>query len=141
MSSGPYPKTADDYDGDPGPPRSREQLRRAYGDAFMARIDAYADRVLGKRKDEAAKAYNPDQPRAPKGSQDGKDEGIMIDEPKCFSRQCKYFIGASDAPESEQVPICAAFPKGIPVEIAYGDNPHTEPYSGDGGVQFERAEE
>lgn len=32
---------------------------------------------------------------------------------------------------------CAAFPEGIPVEIATGKNFHTEPVEGDGGIQFE----
>ena len=33
---------------------------------------------------------------------------------------------------------CAAFPNGIPDEIWRGENTHTEPYSGDGGIRFER---
>ncbi len=34
---------------------------------------------------------------------------------------------------------CKTFPAGIPLEIWSGDNPHTEPFDGDGGVRFESA--
>jgi hypothetical protein len=60
----------------------------------------------------------------------------MIVEPKCFTRQCRYFLGVNDAKEPEQVVICKAFPKGIPDEIAYGDNPHTKPYLGDHDILY-----
>jgi hypothetical protein len=33
--------------------------------------------------------------------------------------------------------ICAAFPNGIPEEIAYGPNLHIAPYPGDNGIQYE----
>lgn len=36
------------------------------------------------------------------------------------------------------VPWCKAFPEGIPPEIAQGDEPHTEPFPGDNGIQFEK---
>jgi hypothetical protein len=32
---------------------------------------------------------------------------------------------------------CDAFPDGIPDVIWKGENPHTEPYPGDHGIQFE----
>jgi hypothetical protein len=35
---------------------------------------------------------------------------------------------------------CKAFPNGIPPEIWLGKNPHTHPFKGDNGVQFERIE-
>lgn len=34
--------------------------------------------------------------------------------------------------------VCAAFPNGIPAEIWHGENDHSEPYPGDGGIRFER---
>lgn len=51
----------------------------------------------------------------------------MIQEPKCFTRGCRWFIGVKKlkkGDESSEVVICAAFKKGIPNDIAYGDNLH-----------------
>lgn len=64
----------------------------------------------------------------------------MIEEPKCSKRNCKHFQGVKwlGKDESTEVPVCAAFPRGIPAVIAYGDNPHTAPYKGDGGIQYEK---
>lgn len=49
---------------------------------------------------------------------------------------CKHF-----QPESITSPAmtCKAFSQGIPMEIWDGRNPHTTPYSGDQGIQFELA--
>ena len=33
---------------------------------------------------------------------------------------------------------CAAFPDGVPVDIRKGENRHTEPMPGDGGIQYEQ---
>ncbi len=60
----------------------------------------------------------------------------MLMEPQCSIRKCKHFQGVSDDDEPNQVPTCAAFPKGIPDEIAYGNNKHLKPYPGDGGIQL-----
>ena len=67
----------------------------------------------------------------------------MLREPHCFTRQCAHFLGVSqpDGTEKTERVVCVAFPDGIPDEIAYGDNPHTEPYPGDDGVLYEQADE
>jgi len=36
---------------------------------------------------------------------------------------------------------CKAFPNDIPGKILTGEHDHTEPYEGDGGIQFEPIEE
>ena len=63
----------------------------------------------------------------------------MIEEPRCASRRCKHFTGVYQphGDESVELPCCKAFPKGIPDDIAYGDNDHTSPVKGDHGIQFE----
>lgn len=64
-------------------------------------------------------------------------------EPQCSRRQCKFFQGMWDIgtpANPNMVPVCSAFPGGIPADIAYGDNPHTEPVKGDNGIQFEKEE-
>lgn len=50
----------------------------------------------------------------------------MLSEPECFRRNCRYYIGVDqpDGTELTEVHTCPAFPKGIPEEIAYGDNKH-----------------
>jgi len=67
---------------------------------------------------------------------------MMLEEPNCYTRGCKWFQGVGGDPDSEtgEVPICAAFPKGIPLEIAYGDNDHTAPYLGDNGLRYMKEE-
>jgi hypothetical protein len=63
----------------------------------------------------------------------------MIDEPRCSERNCKHFLGVLQKSEEEvgERPYCAAFPGGIPDEIAYGDNDHVSPFPGDHGIQYE----
>lgn len=50
---------------------------------------------------------------------------------------CKHF-SVKRSLESG-IPVCIAFPDGIPVEIWKGDNNHTEPYPGDRGIRFEQS--
>jgi len=66
----------------------------------------------------------------------------MLAEPKCFTRKCKHLRGVISDGEGEmgERPTCKAFPDGIPAEIAYGDNLHTEPFEGDNGITFEEGE-
>jgi len=63
----------------------------------------------------------------------------MLLEPTCYTRECKHYKGVKRLGEEEstEVNYCKAFPDGIPDEIAYGDNKHTEPYPGDNGIQYE----
>ena len=65
----------------------------------------------------------------------------MLLEPRCWTRKCAHFIGVkSEGIEENERVVCHAFPDNIPDEIAYGDNPHTSPYPGDHGIQYERIE-
>ena len=52
----------------------------------------------------------------------------MLDTPRCFERNCTHFQGVAqpDGTELTEVNICAAYPDGIPGDIAYGDDPHTK---------------
>ena len=67
----------------------------------------------------------------------------MLLTPECWKRRCKHLQGVISDNESDSNPeenernVCDAFPDGIPDEIAYGDNPHTSPFPGDNGIQFE----
>lgn len=63
----------------------------------------------------------------------------MLPEPQCLKRGCKHFIGVEQKGEDETTErvVCAAFPDGIPDDIAYGDNKHLTKVKGDHGIQFE----
>lgn len=52
----------------------------------------------------------------------------MLQDPKCFTRGCKHFEGvrSEDGTERTEYVYCKAFPKGIPYEISYGENLHSE---------------
>jgi hypothetical protein len=53
----------------------------------------------------------------------------MLEEPKCFTRRCKFYNGVdSEEEEENERNVCKAFPDGIPDEITYGDNLHLAPY-------------
>jgi len=64
----------------------------------------------------------------------------MLKEPNCSKRRCKHLTGVvkADGTERTERPACRAFPNGIPNKIAYGDDPHTKPVNGDGGIQYEQ---
>ena len=52
----------------------------------------------------------------------------MLRTPQCWKRRCKHFFGViqPDGTEMTETNSCKAFPKGIPIEIAYGNNKHTQ---------------
>ncbi len=53
----------------------------------------------------------------------------MIVTPICFERECKHYSGILQPKNNElmEIPICKAFPKGIPEEILNGSNNHSAP--------------
>jgi len=59
----------------------------------------------------------------------------MLEEPKCWLRGCKHYLGISqpDGTELSEVNYCEAFPDGIPWEIAHGTNPHDEVFPDQAG--------
>lgn len=60
---------------------------------------------------------------------DGAETTIPIYSEVCTS--CRHFHRVYGERQ------CKAFPDGIPMEIWMGENPHTEAYPGDQGIQFE----
>jgi|ETNmetMinimDraft_13_1059891.scaffolds.fasta_scaffold429636_1 hypothetical protein len=57
----------------------------------------------------------------------------MLQEPTCYTRECKHFMGIAGDKEPDQHFICKAFLDGIPNKIAsYGDNLHFEPLKDQG---------
>ena len=64
----------------------------------------------------------------------------MLFTPHCYRRQCEHYRGVhNDGDETTERVYCKAFPDRIPDEIAYGENPHTAPYPGDNGIQYQRS--
>jgi len=53
----------------------------------------------------------------------------------CQARGCARFLGYQGIPEFT-IPVCEAFPKGIPQDIIGGTNLHLKKHSGDGGLTF-----
>jgi len=60
----------------------------------------------------------------------------MILQPKCYDRKCIHYKGINqpDGTEQTERPYCAAFPDGIPTDIAYGKDKHLEARSGQGNI-------
>ena len=52
--------------------------------------------------------------------------------------QCKHVDPITGILSKTNKATCEAFPDGIPDEIWFGKNDHTQPYEGDNGIQFER---
>lgn len=66
----------------------------------------------------------------------------MLAEPRCFKRGCKHYrdIEQPDGTEATEVPVCLAFPLGIPKEIAYGNNKHLKPLKNQGNeIVYEKS--
>jgi len=64
----------------------------------------------------------------------------IMAEPNCYTRRCRHFLGVRQDVEGDETTekvVCRAYPLGIPDAIAYGKNPHTKPYPGDGGRRYE----
>ena len=66
-------------------------------------------------------------------------------EPECSKRECEIwietgnFISHTEDPNDEgTIPVCKAFPKGIPKDVVWGDNPHIKPIRGDNGIQYKQ---
>jgi len=67
----------------------------------------------------------------------------MMQEPECSKRNCANFLGFVDPSGQGNegvLPVCKAFPNGIPPAIAWGNNKHIKPYPGDQGIRFEPIE-
>lgn len=65
----------------------------------------------------------------------------MLAEPTCWTRKCKHYQGViqPDGTELTETNSCKAFPKGIPSEIAYGNNLHLKPIKNQkNGIVFEK---
>lgn len=64
----------------------------------------------------------------------------MLARSRCWERGCKHYNGAiqPDGTELTETHACAAFPEGIPDDIAYGENLHLDEVEGDHGITFER---
>jgi hypothetical protein len=56
----------------------------------------------------------------------------MLQEPTCYTRECKHFMGIARDKEPDQHFICKAFPDGIPAKITFGDNLHHKPLKDQG---------
>ena len=57
---------------------------------------------------------------------------MQLDIPECYKRGCKYYLGV----KSDYFSVynyCKAFPDGIPRDIAYGSNTHSEVQKGQVG--------
>jgi len=52
--------------------------------------------------------------------------------------ECQFFLGFK---RGLKIPVCKAFPDGIPREICEGGNDHHKPVKGDHGIQYKGRED
>ncbi len=65
----------------------------------------------------------------------------MKEEPNCHKRMCMWYEGFVKD-DDQRLPVCAAYPEGIPVEIAYGNVQHmTVRDDQDNEITYEKAED
>ena len=65
---------------------------------------------------------------------------MQVLESQCQKRGCKHYVGTQFFDHPVPSHTCKAFPTGIPEEIAYGENDHTQPFAGDNGIRFESSD-
>jgi len=57
---------------------------------------------------------------------------------------CKHFVGYIAHPDDplgvDILPVCEAYPKGVPSTLARDEVRHDEPFPGDNGILFEPSE-
>ena len=60
----------------------------------------------------------------------------MLAEPNCYIRNCRHYWGHTRlfGTDESLVQVCAAYPNGIPDDIAYGPNEHSEVQEGQFGT-------
>jgi len=58
---------------------------------------------------------------------------VMLEEPNCYIRKCKYWYGFVKTKDSRIITVCLVFPKGIPDDIAYGEDKHEKVIDGQVG--------
>lgn len=67
---------------------------------------------------------------------------MQVLEARCVTRNCRHYGWAIIEGMDFLGHSCPAFPKGIPDDIAYGDNPHAEVIRGQvGDTVYERGED
>lgn len=69
---------------------------------------------------------------------DGLDLNYHLPVFSSVCTRCKHLDRSVSRAVTGERARCVAFPEAIPDEIWLGKNPHTTPYSGDNGVQFEQ---
>ena len=53
-----------------------------------------------------------------------------------FNLRCQSCAHYNPERDAKLIPVCKAFPSGIPLKIFNGQNDHSKPFPGDHGIQF-----